>query len=326
MSNFVAADVIPSLETIHITRSTVFAMYAVAVSEWLETLPTEIELIHAGSRWTSVKMAYLLCRYYPLILWPFIIYAYGGDHSGQVCSTWTQAASICLFPMQLFPPGVMLIRSYAFTGRNPKVLAFLLLCYAGLVSVDIWFFCTNVPRLPDVVYEFLPGGTGCFPDYAVDGGNRLIASIVRPFLVLLCMNFILYKAASSGMDLISLLFIAIYCLRAHSIRGSLGRIFITQGLAAWLAVLTVHAVALGIFFSPELFHNGVGLPCVLILSNLIACRLILDLRRRALPTETQILRRHSHIVDKALADRDVWVIDEEAGEDSQGTELHHMSP
>jgi hypothetical protein len=38
---------------------------------------------------------------------------------------------------------------------------------------------------------------------------------------------------------------------------------------------------------------------------------ILALRRKALPTETEMLRQHSRIVDKAFEGTDLWVMEEE---------------
>ncbi|KAJ7355760.1 hypothetical protein DFH08DRAFT_507633 [Mycena albidolilacea] len=276
-----------AVTTIQIIRSGVLAVYFLAIYEWLETLPTEIELIHP-SRWNSIKVAYLLCRYYQLLVWPLVIYAYDGNHTAQTCSKLTEIVTCFLLPMQLFAPGVMLMRAYAFAGRNIRVLVLLLVFYAALIGIDVWFFCFNVVLMPDIAYE-LPGGAGCFPDYAANnGGERLVISM----------------SASLVMDLVSLSIIIVYCLRTHSTRGSLGRLFISQGLGSFGVVLMVHGVALGLYFSPHTYYNGIGLPYILVISNLMACRLILDLRRKALPTETEILRQNSFIVNQAIEGSD----------------------
>ncbi|KAJ7708843.1 hypothetical protein B0H17DRAFT_1264259 [Mycena rosella] len=278
------SEVVAALNSIRMSRYGIIAVYCVSIYEWLDTC------IYP-SRWNSVKVVYCLCRYYQLLLWPLVVFAYAGDHTASTCAKLTQLVSIFLFPMvrDLRASCVMLMRAYAFTGRNLKILVILLAFYAGLVGISILFFCTHVVPLPDTTFQVL-GGTGCFPDYIVpNGGTRLLA-------------------ASAAMDLLSLSIIAIYCLRIHSTRGSLGRVFISQGLGAFAVVLVVHGVALGIYFWPQNFYNGMGLPYILVISNLMACRLILELRRKALPTETEILRQHSHLVDEALAEPDVWMI------------------
>ncbi|KAJ7801101.1 hypothetical protein B0H14DRAFT_2386680, partial [Mycena olivaceomarginata] len=303
-----------AVTTIQIIRSGVLAVYFLAIYEWLETLPTEIELIHP-SRWNSIKVAYLLCRYYQLLVWPLVIYAYDGNHTAQTCSKLTEIVTCFLLPMVgdscfpeyvcliqdaaivcASPAGVMLMRAYAFAGRNIRVLVLLLVFYAALIGIDVWFFCFNVVLMPDKAYE-LPGGAGCFPNYAANnGGERLVVSTP---------NF-------DMMDLVSLSIIIVYCLRTHSTRGSLGRLFISQGLGSFGVVLMVHGVALGLYFSPHTYYNGIGLPYILIISNLMACRLILDLRRKALPTETEILRQNSLIVNQAIEGSDLWVIEEDS--------------
>ncbi|KAK7031543.1 hypothetical protein R3P38DRAFT_819285 [Favolaschia claudopus] len=279
------------LNTIRIVRNGVLSVHVLSLYEWLELLPTEVELIYP-SRWNSIKLAYLLCRYYNLLLWPVVIYAYAGDHTAQTCSKLTQTVTSLLLPMQLFAPAVMLMRAYAFAGRRLRVLVLLLLFYAALVGIDIWFFCFNASNLPDLTYAIL-GGTGCFPDYPEGNGNQ---------------RLVIALSASLVMDLVSLSIIILYCVQIRSTQGSLGRIFISQGLGSFAIVLGVHAIALGLYFSPRTLYNGIGLPYILVISNLMACRLILDLRRKALPTDEEILRRHSLIVDQAIDGSDLWVI------------------
>ncbi|KAJ7065263.1 hypothetical protein C8F01DRAFT_737094 [Mycena amicta] len=277
-----------TLDSINISRAAVIAVYPIIIYEWLDGLPAEVDLIYPSS-WTSIKIAYFLCRYYQLVIWPLVLFAYLPNHQAHICHSLTHITTTVLLPLQLFGPAVMLMRAYAFAGRRQSVLALLLLLYMGLVCVNVWFFCINVPSLPDIVFVVLRG-TGCFPDYSTrQSGIRLTTAL----------------GASSLMDFLSLAVIAIYCLRTHSTRGSLGRAFIRQGLGAFVFMLVIHALALGTYFSPQTHQNGVGLPYALTLSNIVACRLILDLRRKALPTETEILRRHSRLVDK-----DLWVIDE----------------
>jgi len=58
----------------------------------------------------------------------------------------------------------MLMRAFAFCGRDRRILALLGSCYTCLVLIDIWVFCTKVDVLPQQLYVILDG-TGCFPNY-----------------------------------------------------------------------------------------------------------------------------------------------------------------
>ncbi|CAK5273779.1 unnamed protein product [Mycena citricolor] len=274
-------------ESIALTRWSVVAVYCIALCEWLHALPKEVDLIWP-SRWNSIKLAYFLCRYYSVLTWPIVIYAYVLDHSIQTCSRLTHAVNYTLLPMQCFAHAVMLMRAYGFTGRNRKALVLLCTCLAGLIGVNVWFFCVDVPQLADLVYEVL-GGTGCFPDYSATSDNLRIG---------------LEMAAAVFMDLISLLVIVLYRIQKGRFQGSLSRVFVNQGLLAFGCMLAVNATALGSYYNPDLYHNGMALPYILILPNVVACRVIISLRTKARPSETELDRQHSALIEDELANYD----------------------
>jgi hypothetical protein len=41
--------------------------------------------VHRGP-WNSVKVAYLMCRYYPLLLWPIFVWSWVGNHPPEYCA------------------------------------------------------------------------------------------------------------------------------------------------------------------------------------------------------------------------------------------------
>jgi hypothetical protein len=68
---------------------------------------------------------------------------------------------------------VMVMRAYALSGRDRRILFLLASCYTGLLAVDIWAFCAAVDIPPPIFYTVL-GGTGCFPNY---GGENMALRI-----------------------------------------------------------------------------------------------------------------------------------------------------
>ena len=60
-------------------------------------LMTSIQ-VHRRASWSSVKILYLLCRYYPLGLWFLIMWAYVSDHDAQTCGRVAQAVHTTLAP------------------------------------------------------------------------------------------------------------------------------------------------------------------------------------------------------------------------------------
>jgi len=286
---------VSSVRSIAEARYAIVAVNCLQVYEWVATSRREADLIH-HARWTSVKVAYLLCRYYPLLLWPLVTWAYVGDHDEVVCQRVMRPIHILLAPCQIFPQGVMLMRAYAFSGRNKRVLLLLCLCYIGLIGVDIWVFCTQIAAPPPIFY-LVVGRTGCFPDY----GNGFMALRIGYSML-----------ASTLMDLVSLIVVLVHCHRTRSRQISLGRYFVNQGLAAFCFVSAVNILTAAIFFEPNSFKSGIGLPFILVVSNLIACRVILQLRRQVMPTKSEISRRHSQLVRDAFATRpsDNWLMEE----------------
>ncbi|CAK5279102.1 unnamed protein product [Mycena citricolor] len=296
--------IVATRRSIILTRYSVVAVYCIAVCEWVEALPKEVILliqdlavsvelnqdrifpvqVKMEPTPTTPILILQMWRYYTIVLWPIVIYAYDLNHSIQLCSRLMLVINYILLPMQCFAHAVMLMRAYGFTGRNFKALILLCTCLVGLVGVNIWFFCIDVPKLPDVVYVVL--GAGCFPDYAADVSDLRVG---------------LEMAAAIFMDLVSLLVIIVYRIRKRDLQGSLSRAFLNQGLSAFAFMVVVHATAIGSYYNPRLLHNGMGLPYILILSNVMACRVILDLRNKARPTESEIERQHSALIEDELA-------------------------
>lgn len=66
--------------------------------------PTLPQIHKAPHRWTAVKGAYLVCRYYPIIVFPFQLWAWLGDHTYGVCSNALTPLYVTLLPLVSFVP------------------------------------------------------------------------------------------------------------------------------------------------------------------------------------------------------------------------------
>ncbi|EDR01637.1 uncharacterized protein LACBIDRAFT_310756 [Laccaria bicolor S238N-H82] len=293
MSTFTWEEILRGVHTIQEVRYAIAAMYGLQLYEWFASFDKEVNLIHQA-RWSSIKVAYLLCRYYPLCFWPVFMWAYIGNHSSEVCEyvLWpihallapflffSQGLSLAKFTKDLasyFNPAVMVMRAYAFSGRNRWVLIPLATCYSGLLAVDIWAFCIDIKPIPPSFYTLI-GRTGCFPNYGDQD-----------------------RADAIGYSM--------QCRKAQNREVSLARYFISQGLSSFGFIAFTNATTAVCFFRRNHGGRGVGLPLVLVSSNLVACRVILLLRRKASPTQSEISRRNSNIVHNAFKHSDVWTMD-----------------
>jgi hypothetical protein len=115
------------------------------------------------------------------------------------------------------------------------------------------------------------------------------------------------------MDLISLIVVAYYCVVNKSRDISLGRYFLRQGLLSFIFICLVNIAAAIEYFKPPRFFGGVGIPVAFMVSNILACRIILQLRAKVNPTSTQLDQLNSLMIDNVLSDKkeDSWLMDEE---------------
>ncbi|PFH52904.1 hypothetical protein AMATHDRAFT_138693, partial [Amanita thiersii Skay4041] len=93
---------------------------------------------------SPIKYVYLSCRYYPLLTWPIIMWGFVGNHDPNFCIRMVHVLYILLIPYQLTSQVVMILRSWAFTGRRISVAILLGISYVILVGAEIWVFATGV--------------------------------------------------------------------------------------------------------------------------------------------------------------------------------------
>ncbi|KAH9062531.1 hypothetical protein EDB83DRAFT_2224088, partial [Lactarius deliciosus] len=103
--------------------------------------------------WNAVKAAYIFCRYYPMAIAPFHLWGLVGNHEQRVCESYYHVLFACAMPTLLITLGsvvslvILMLRTYAFSGRKTQVLVVLSITYLGLVGVIIWVLSTEISRL-----------------------------------------------------------------------------------------------------------------------------------------------------------------------------------
>jgi hypothetical protein len=202
-------------------RYCVTALFALQVYEWLLMSAKEVYLIHRA-RWTSIKIAYLFCRYYPLVIWPTFLWSILGNHDANVCGYLVHVIYAFIVPLQASTQAVMLIRTHAFTGRRKAVLILLLTNYLVLLGAQIWTFTADIHSATPILHPFV-GNTACL---------RLQNSLPRR--VILRTALVLY--GTFFFDLLCVVIVATYCIFSQSMQGRLGETFLKQGMAGFVAM------------------------------------------------------------------------------------------
>ncbi|KAH9858241.1 hypothetical protein C2E23DRAFT_880880 [Lenzites betulinus] len=259
-----------ALYFIFVTQVHFCAMYAIVVWDWLSGLQREYRFIWKTS-WTPVKVAYLLCRYWVLAVVPYLLWAFAVNHSLETCerifkipvslAMWNQVAAEC----------ILLIRTYAFFGRNIFILTFLLVALAGVVSYQLYVATSQMLLLP-----FLPGTTSgpCFP-MSKPHSAHLLGFFIAPLLYDTVVTFMTIGKAVSIRR------------RNGGPSSQLIQTFLREGVFYYILISFANLIN-GIFYlQPRQAISAICIPLSVMLSPVLACRLILDLRERGSETVDQ---------------------------------------
>ncbi|KAH8984417.1 hypothetical protein EDB92DRAFT_1886771 [Lactarius akahatsu] len=249
--------------------------------------------------WNSVKAAYLFCRYYPLAIAPFHLWGSVGNHEERVCESYYHV----IFAF------ILMLRTYAFSGRKTRILVVLSIAYLGLVGVIIWVLSKELSLAP---LFFLIKRNACLaisdePNIAV-----LVASTLRgktlPAPIAYHVGMISELAAF--FDCLNILVVLWYWVRGRDTFGPLGKSFLKQGLLVYVIMIALNTLAICAFLSSYLVHHGLAsssvfayiLPSALVIRFLshLPHSLLLMLRRTASPTETTLRLEYSHMINDVL--------------------------
>ncbi|KAH9022321.1 hypothetical protein EDB85DRAFT_375527 [Lactarius pseudohatsudake] len=78
---------------------------------------------------------------------PFHIWGLVGDHEQRVCESYYHVLFACAKPTILSAQFILMLRTYAFSGRKTRVLVVLSITYLGLAGVIIWVLSKELTRL-----------------------------------------------------------------------------------------------------------------------------------------------------------------------------------
>ncbi|KAI9443622.1 hypothetical protein H4582DRAFT_1210011 [Lactarius indigo] len=283
------------LNSVTIGRYTLIATYIVCFYDWIISLDQEVALIHPAP-WNVVKGAYLFCRYYPMAIAPFHLWGLVGNHEQHVCESYYLALFACVMPTILSTQFILMLRAYAFSGRNKQVLVVLSITYLGLVGVIIWVISKELSPAP---LFFITKRSGCF---AMSDGPDLTMLATGAVPMPIAYHVGMISILATFFDCLNMLIVLSHWVRERGALGPLGKSFLKQGILVYVVMTALNALTIGAFLNPLPIHQGLG-SCswfAYILPSALACRLVLMLRQKASPTETELRLEHSHMINEAL--------------------------
>jgi len=280
--------IVDALHLVTAGRYSITSAYVVCFYDWIISLDQEVAFIYPAP-WNAVKGAYLFCRYYPLAIAPFHFWGFIGDHEQSVCEPYYHALYACTVPTMVSSQFILLLRTYAFTGRKQPILAALSIFFFTLVGLAVWVMSKQLSLSALFIVK---ERSGCFAysDQPTVGVVRAVGARHLGMISLLSAIF----------DCLNMFLVIWHCIRQRGTFGPLGQMFVRQGILVYVVMTALNALTIGTYFTSDLLHQGIGSWFAYILPSALTCRLVLMLRRKASPTETKLHDQYSHIVNEAL--------------------------
>ncbi|KZV83461.1 hypothetical protein EXIGLDRAFT_842940 [Exidia glandulosa HHB12029] len=275
-----------------VTRYTHVASYLVVLYDWFLCLDEETKLVFTEGV-SRAKVAYAFCRYWPILTYPVILWVQGIDHDRSVCEKIFRIPMLIAIPNVSswhFPStfrgseadvnrattkfasaaSILILRIYAFTGANRFVALFLMATFLGVIGYQAWVGAVEA--------VLIPMGNGCYP---VNGSNEKWLSG--------------YFIAALLWDCIATLVFLVYALKMKmkwADTSKMTRIFIREGAGYFLAISIINIINGAFNLGPTVLMSGTMVPMGMLLPNILACRLVINLRRKGaasdLPSSIQV--------------------------------------
>ncbi|KAI9443624.1 hypothetical protein H4582DRAFT_2072636 [Lactarius indigo] len=277
---------------------TILATYVICFYDWIISLDQEVALIYPAS-WNVVKGAYIFCRYYPLAVAPFHLWGLVGNHEQRFCKPYYHALFACAVPTMLSAQFILMLRTYAFSGRKTRILVVLSITYLGLIGVIIWVISKHLSLFLGFV---ITKRSGCFAisdqltfnAAQATSAAKGITSVPVPLAYHIGMISIL----TTVFDCLNMFIVVWHWIR-HGSLGPLGQSFIKQGILVYVIMTALNALTIGTFFSPYMVHSAIGSNSSL--AYILPSTLVIYFSpRKASPTETELRLEHSHMINEAL--------------------------
>ncbi|KAH7103542.1 hypothetical protein BKA62DRAFT_695718 [Auriculariales sp. MPI-PUGE-AT-0066] len=240
-----------------VTRCEQVASYCVFVYDWLLTLETERQVL-AMPGLSPAKLAYIFCRYWPLVAQPITLWVQVTIEHQADCG---DLYRLPLYVANLNFAGaacVLLVRLHAFNGQ--QLWSTLSNAAAMIVSVTMMTYIAAAKT------RLAPIAPGCYPTDADPSQHWNAGLFLAPLLwdMLITVTFIFHAIRNR--------------LRITQSRGAI-RIFVREGLWYFFVIATVHGVNATLNGQSDPQLQGLFAAFSLMLPNLLVCRLVINLRQ-----------------------------------------------
>ncbi|KAI0036519.1 hypothetical protein K488DRAFT_81963 [Vararia minispora EC-137] len=164
----------------------------------------------------------------------------------------------------------------------------LVLLSVGLLILVIIMLEFFVATLESVGLLFvLLGRSGCFSSTDQDSGiGSIHLGVLFSYLVLF--------------DSLNIAIVVRHCIVQRSLAGELGRTMLKQGIVYYTVTTFLNTISTIMYFWADRRWTGLGSWLAFVLPSVMSCRLVLMLRRKASPTDSEVQGRVNRVIEEDL--------------------------
>ncbi|KAH9853272.1 hypothetical protein C2E23DRAFT_728942 [Lenzites betulinus] len=252
---------------LHVLQVYTSCMMSIAVWDWLACLKGEhsrtIYLFEWdviwNSRWTTIKCLYLWTRYYGLLAFALCLWLFNANFTSDECKSLHYIIAASCMWVTLGSEAILAMRTHAFLGRQ---LWTAILLSAMLVGETAYLLFVSIVGVHQIVLPIVTRG----PCTASDAPGKHIVSgfwLAPVAFDLFCTFLTLWKVT-----------------RMHARGSPLVKIFVTEGLFYFILVASVNVLNAIFMFQSNASIQNINSFLALIISQVLCCRLVLNLRLR----------------------------------------------
>ncbi|KAI0036320.1 hypothetical protein K488DRAFT_41523, partial [Vararia minispora EC-137] len=224
--------------------------------DWLLCIPIEYRMIWRA-KWSPIKLFYLFSRYWVLGTAPYLLWLYCRNHSLDFCKrVYTSPVILSTFN-QASAEAILLIRTWAFFGRDRKHLALLSVMLLGVVTYQLYIASKRIRPMPFVGRDVGP----CFPA-SIPGDVNILGYFIASFC---------FDALVTIATLVKVLDMR----RRNGPTNRLITLFLGEGVFYFIFISVANLINGAFYFQQAIpAMCAMMIPLSIFLSPLLACRLV----------------------------------------------------
>ncbi|KAI0759299.1 hypothetical protein BD413DRAFT_666451 [Trametes elegans] len=258
---------------LHVLQVYTSCMMAVSVWDWLCCLKSmwvqtafcsavnhrssaEWDVIWTA-RWSPVKVLYLWTRYYGLVAFALNLWLFNANFTADQCKPLHYIIAATCMWVTLGSEAILAMRTYAFLGRKMWTAAMMI---TMLIGETAFLLYVSIAGVHQTVLPIVTKG----PCTASDAPGKHVVSgfwLAPVAFDLICTFLTLWKAAT---------------LQTRS--SQLVKLFVSEGLFYFILVAAVNVLNAIFMFQSNVNIQNINSFLALILSQVLCCRLVLNLR------------------------------------------------